>query len=440
MPKVEVETLSPVRRRLSVEVSRDQVSREIDRAYADLRRKAQVAGFRPGRAPRAVLERQFGDRVRSEVFSKLIQESLADAVRDHQLPVVGAPEIVTEHAEAGEDLRFNATVEVYPQVEVQGYSDLKLERTVVAVTDADVDRFLAALQESLAQLRPVEDRPGAERGDVVMIDYEARVAERVVGRADNRPCQIGSGSFPEAFEARLIGAAIGEVLEFPVTYPEEARHGELAGETVTFRVTVRGLALKETPPLDDEFAKDHGECETLAELRGRVRERLAAAATRRADESLRAAAVAALVARNEVEVPPSVIDRQTEAMMAEVAQGWRARRMWPKDEGAAFAALREELMPRARQEVAGALVLEAIAQQERIEVLDAEIEAEIEQAAADAGEGAERMRAWAARPEGRENLRERLRRRRALDLVLARAEVTSVESMRESVAGAPETR
>ena len=290
------------------------------------------------------------------------------------------------------------------------------------------------------QLHPVEGRTVVERGDVTLIDYEARVEDRVIGRAESRQYEMGGGSLPEAFDERLVGASVGEERDVPVAYPADDRNPDLAGKTVAFHVAIRGLSLKEIPPLDDDFAKDHGECETLAELRDRIRKQLEAVALRQADDELRARAMSALGVAHDFEVPDAMVARQIEEMMIEVAESWRARRIWPKDEAAAFASLREELAPRAREQVKGALLLDAIARQEHIEVTDQEIDAEIERAASAARDGAERMRALSARPEARENLRQRLTRQRALDFVVSRADVTTVERPRESVAGEGESR
>ncbi len=440
MLKVEVETLSAVKRRLRIEVPQEQVSAEIEKAYSGLGRQVRLPGFRPGRVPLAVLKQRFGDRVRGEVFGRLIQESLLEAVRQEQIEVAGPPEVVTERAEPEEALRFVATVEVYPHVDVQGYEGIELEEPVVRIGDADIDRYLINLQESLAQVRPVEGRTVVQRGDVATIDYEGRIEEQMVTRAERRQCEVGRGSFPEAFEARLIGAELGETIEFPVTYPADSPNPEVAGKTVHFRVTVHALAEKELPVLDDEFAKDHGECGTLAELRERVRERLAAYAAQQVSEQVRATAVKKLVAANDVEVPDSLVSRQVEDMVAEVTAGWRARKIWPKDEEQALAALRQEAEPRAREQVKAAVVLDAMAARERIDVSEEDLAQEIEQVAAGAKDGGDRVRAFYAQPEARQGFRARLRRQRALDCVLQRARITRVESAPTGVAGVGESR
>ena len=162
--KVDVETVDALRRRLAVEVSAEEVQTEIEKAYAELGRAAKVPGFRPGRVPRHVMERMFGDRVRADVFGKLIQRSYAEVIEQQQIAVVGQPEIVTEQAEAGAPLRYRATVEVKPEVVADHYAGLEAERPLVPVSDADVEATLERLRQSLAQLQPITDRADAQLG------------------------------------------------------------------------------------------------------------------------------------------------------------------------------------------------------------------------------------------------------------------------------------
>jgi trigger factor len=427
MMKVEVETVDPVRRRLAVEVPVEDVRSEMERAYGELGRRAQVRGFRPGRTPRQVIERMFGDQVRAEVFAKLIQRSYADALREHGLIVVSDPEIVTEQAEPGVPLRYSATVEVRPEVLTRNYAGLDAERRIPAVSDADVDEFLGKLQESLTQLRPIADRTRIERGDVVTLDYEARIAQRLVGRAQSRLVEIGGSSFSESFDTELEGTEVGTTREIDVTYPDDYADAEVAGQTVTFRVTTKALSAKDVPPLNDDFAKDHGECDTLPDLRQRVRRELEEQVARRADEAVRGALVEQLVkAHDDIVIPDAMVQRRAQAMAEELIQSRRDPHLRPKDEAAQRASLASTLEPQARAHVKAALLLDSIAQQEHLEVSDAALESHIQDLVARAGNVGERLRALYQDPEAREGLRARLLHQNALDLVVARANIVTV--------------
>jgi trigger factor len=419
--KVDVQTVDSLRRRLAVEVPAEQVSAEIEKAYTELGRAAKVKGFRPGRVPRHVLERMFGDRIRADVFGRLIQDSYAEIIEAHHIDAVGQPEIVTEQAEPGGVLRYSATVEVKPEVVVNHYSGLEVERPVVAVTGADVDAALERLRGSFAQLRPIAERSQVEHGDVVALDYEARVDGRVVGRGENRDIEIGQNGFPPAFDGQLIGAAVGADLDFDVSYAADHGTAELAGKTVRFHVRVRGLSQKELPPLDDEFAKDHGECATLEELRGRLRQRLENEAARYADEAVRRAVVAEFAKAHDVPVPDAMVRRRTDALVEEVWHEWQQRRIQPKSQSEALARLRAELEPRAREQVKIGLLLEALARQEAISVNDDELEARIAVLAAEAGAAADRVRALYQESEARRQLRSRMIQSRAIDVLVRHA-------------------
>ncbi len=426
--KVDVQTVDAVRRRLAVEVPAEQVSAELEQAYAELGRAAKVKGFRQGRVPRHVLERMFGDRVRADVFARLIQRSYTAAIEEHGIEAVGQPEIETEHAEPGGVLRYRATVEVKPEVIVDHYRGLEVERPLIAVNDADVDASLERLRRSFAQLLPITDRTQVDPGDVVSLDYEARVDGRVVGRGENRDIEIGANAFPPRFDQHLVGAAVGADLNFDVIY--EAEHGiaELAGKTVQFRVRIRGLARKELPRLDDEFAKDHGECATLAELRERVRQRLESEAARQADDTVRRALLVAFAKAHDIPVPDALVRQRTDALVEEAWRQWQEQRIQPKTRSEALARLRAELEPRAREQVKVGLLLEALARQEAIRVSDEELEARIAALAAEAGSAAERVRALYQEAEARRQLRTRMVQSRAVDVLVRQARMKDAPS------------
>ncbi|HUI27288.1 MAG TPA: trigger factor [Candidatus Kryptonia bacterium] len=432
MIKVEVETVDPVRRRLAVEVPEEEVRAEIDRAYGELGRHARVRGFRPGRTPRPVLEQLFGDQVRADVFGKLIQQSYAEALRERGLAVVSQPQIVTERAEPGAALRYSATVEVRPEVEAQRYSDFVVERPLQPVSDADVDAYLRRAQDSLAQLKPIADRSRVQRGDVATIDYEARLGARLVGRGENRLVEVGRGSFGPDFDAQIETAEVGGTREITVGYPADHSNTELAGQTVRFHVTVKSLASKELPPLDDDFAKDHGECASLAELRARVRQQLEAQANQHADEAVRAALVEQLVKQHDdLVVPDAMVHRRAHALAEDFVRSMRDPRVPQKTEDTALLErLSHDLEPQARTQVKAALLLEAVARQEHLDVSDDDLNAHISELSAQAGTAGERVRALYQDEDARLALHDRLLQQRALDLVASRATITTVEASR----------
>jgi trigger factor len=425
MRKVAVEAVDAIRRRLAVEVPEHEVRAEIERAYADLGRQARVRGFRPGRTPRAVLERVFGDQVRAEVFERLIRDSYREAVDAERLEPVGSPQIVTEGAAPGGPLRYSATVEVKPDVVASGYLDLEVERPLRPVDEEDVRRALEELRESFAQLVPVSDRVVTQSGDVAIADYEARVGRRLLTRADGRLIEVAAGG--EGISARLAGMTVGTDTQFTITYPADHADANLAGQDVTFHVRLKALTRKELPPLDDDFAKDHGECATLAELRDRMRRHLEAAAARDAESALRGALLARLVAAHPIDVPQAMVERRAHGLTDEVIASLGLRRPPASREAELRARVHTSLEPRARDQVKAALILEAIARQERLDVPNEDVDVRIEHLAARAGQAAERVRKACAEPAARAALRAQMLQERALELVVQRARVRTVK-------------
>lgn len=435
--KVDVEKVDPLRRRLSVEVPAAEVSAAIDGEYARLGKAAKVPGFRPGRAPRHVLQQLFGERVRADVFERLIQQSLVEAVDRQGLEPVGRPEVVTQQARPGEALRYTVTFEVKPDLVVKDYGGLEVERPIQPVSESQIDDYLKGLREAMAQLRPVIDRDIAAAGDVVRLDYEAQLDGKVMGRGEGRDIQIGSNGFPPEFDQHLTGAAVGSTLNFTVKYPDEPTAGPLAGKEVAFQVKVHALSTKDLPALDDDFAKDQGDCSTLAELRQSIRTRLEERAKEQGDDEMRRALLRQLVSANEFEAPHALIERRVDAMIEETRLEWQRMGRWPRQDAALRERLHHDLHPQADFEVKVGLLLEAIARQENIVVEETDVEERITAIAAQAEQAAEQVRAYYSAPDAKRNLRARMLQSRAVDAIVRRAKVRDVQ--KSSVADSAET-
>ncbi len=421
--KVDIEKIDGVRCRVAVEVPAETVTAEVERAYSELARSVNVPGFRKGRVPRHVLERMFRDRVRGQVLERLVRDSFVEAVEERQLPVVGAPEFETESADLQDGLRYHATVEVRPDVVAQGYHGLEVARPVHVVSQEQVDAVLENMRQSHARLHPVADRAVVEPGDVVTLTYEATLDGKLLGRGKNREVELGHNGFPEGFDAEILGANTGDLREFTLMYPDPYPNQELAGKSVQFAVTIEGLSTKEVPALDDDFAKTHGDAETLEELLARVRERLQQEADRTANEIVQRRLLDKLVEGNDFVVPNSMVAHRLESMVDEVWEEWQSRRVQPRNEAAAKEQLRVDLEPRAREQVKLALLLDAISQQEKLEVTDAELDERIEGIVQHSGAMSERMRAYYAAPRAREHLRVSMLHSRAVDHIVQGARI-----------------
>jgi trigger factor len=437
--EVTVETVSAVKRKIGVALPPDEVRAEIDQAYRGLQQHARIKGFRPGKVPRHVLERYYGDQVRSEVIGRLIQDSYAKALEEKGLQAVARPEIVAEEVRPEEGLRYSATIEIKPTFEVSGFEGLEVERAVTAVPEEAIDERLQHLRESYAQMARHEDRDTVEQGDLVSIAYTGVIEGRALpgASATDRIIEIGSGTFPPPFEESLVGKKVGESTHISIPYPANHHSPEIAGKTVTFRVEVKAVGRKELPALDDDFAKDHGECGSLEELRGRIRKSLEDVAGQDADQRMRGALLKQLALRNPIDLPDALVEHRLEGMLHEVgAHGLDARDN--PELAAKLDELRSELRRRARESVHTALLLERLASQQGITVTDEEIDDRIAAAVHAAPRERERLAALYRAPEARREVSERLAQEKALEWLVGNAVVREVPAS-NSIAGAPKS-
>ncbi len=434
MANVQVETVDAVRRRLLIEVPAQQVTMEFDRAFSELAQTATVRGFRRGRVPRTVLERIAGDRLRAEVFERLVQDSFLDALRDENIEPVGSPEISTEAAaQSGQPLRYSVTIEIKPEVTVGPYDGVAVERPLRMIGDDDVDGYLEQAQQSAARIEPITDRAVAQADDVATVDYEARVGDRLIGKGDDRLVMVGGDDVVE-MGAHLTGVEVGSTTEFTIVYPDDFSNADLAGKTVAFKATVKAVGERRLPPIDDDFAKAYGGFDVLETMKNRVREELKAHAERAADNAARSAVIESLLRENEFEVPQAMVDRRADSMVSEFLASGAQRRPPARQEQEIRERLRQELEPRARQQVRANLLLESIARAEAIEVSEDEIAAAIEHQIEHAGASGEQLRTLYDDPAARSGLRLQMLRERALDRVMEKANVRTVEE-KSSVAG-----
>ena len=410
-----------VRKRVDVEVPADEVQRELDRGFERVRQQAHIRGFRPGKAPRKVIEQTYGQQITREVVSKLVEHSFHHVIEDHRLDVVGSPEIDAGSLVPGEPLRYTVIVDVRPDITVGDVSGIEIERPEAPVSDDEVEQALTVMRERAAELTPITDRVTIEAGDVVTVDLTSRVGEERQER-QGVLLEAGGGAFPLALERQLVGRRLGEQLTLDVPYPDDYGNASLAGKTVSFDLQVNELHAKELPALDDDFARDHGQADSLAALRARVRADLEVQAASHADARVRDAVLQAMIARHEFEVPPSLVVRRSDAMLASIGvrlpDGPEAEEL--------LARLREKVRPQSEREVRADLLLDAIATREQLEVSDADVQAEITAMAARERQAPERLRALYDRAEARDALRARLRRMRALEHVVSLARITPV--------------
>lgn len=427
--KIQVETLSPVERKVTIEVDPERVAQEIDRAYAGLGRRVKLRGFRPGKAPRNVLERHFRGEVESEVAERIVQQTFAEAVREEAIDPVAPPHVsISEGVADGKPLRYTARVEVKPKLDPKDYRGLEVTRKAAEVGDEAISAELSRIQDSFAQLVPVEGRFEAQEGDWAVVDHEGEIEGKPFegSSAEGVTIQVSPGSVSEGHVPALAGKKLGETVEIEEKFPEDHRSEELRGKVARMRLTLRSLRTRQLPPLDDELAKQLGigGMETLEALRARIREDLWKRESRRAEAELRDALVKAALARNEFEVPPALVERAIDGMIEGAAERFARSGIDIRRLQLDMARMRADLREQALLQVRGRLLLEAIADAEKIEVSDEEVQAEVSRMAEELGVALPKLQQQMRGKETREALRIKLREDKALALLTSAATIT----------------
>ncbi len=418
-----VET-SPVLRTLTIEVEPARVRKAFDEAYRDLGRNVNVKGFRQGKVPRNVLESLYGASLREEIERKLVNETLPEAVEQTGIAPVSEPQVEAQALAQDRAFKYTAIIEVMPKIELPEWRGLPGTKPAVAVQAEEVEQELTALRQRRAPL--VDAAEPADAGNIVTIDYQGSIDGTPFdgGSAEGSLVEIGSGGYIPGFEEQLKGALAGEARELRVTFPDDYGAEELRGKHAVFAVQVKAVQKREIPGLSDEFAVSLGDADvtTADGLRERVRSDIAARRERSARDELRRSVMESLVALTQFDVPPGLTQRRL-TQRIEMAHQQLGKMMPHEELHERLAQWEEEWRPDAEREVRESLLLEAIADQEKIEVSDDEVSARIAEMARDQGLAADRLRKQYEERGMLANLRARLRVDQALDRVLALAKV-----------------
>jgi trigger factor len=426
--KIQVEKVSPVERKVSIEVDPERVAKEIDRAYTGLGRRVKLKGFRPGKAPRKVLERHFRSEVESEVAEKIVQQTFAEAVKVEAIDVVAPPHVsISEGVSEGKPLRYTARVEVKPVLDPKDYKGLEVERKPPVVTDEMVAAELTKIQQSFAQLLPVEGRFEAQEGDWAVIDHEGTIDGTPFegSKAEGVTVQVTPGPIAEGNFELLKGKKLGETVEFDETFAADHRNEALRGKVAKMKATLKALHTRQLPALDDALAKQIGleGIETLDQVRARIRTDLEKREARRAEAELRDALVKAALAKNEFEVPPAMVERAIDAMIEGAAERFARSGIDIRQLQLDYARMRADLREQALLQVRGRLLLEAIADAEKIEVSDEDLQAEVAHLAEEVGTPLAKVQQQMRGKEAREALKNKIREDKALALLSSAATI-----------------
>ena len=372
--KASVEEISSIKKKVSVEIPEDQIAKEVDSFYKDLGKKAKIKGFRPGKVPRNILERYFKDYVKAEVVQKLIQDTYPQALSEKDLQPVSPPTIDPGEFEHGKPFQYSVVIEVKPDIKLEGYTGLKIEGKKEEVKDEEIEERLKALQNLHANLKTISDVRPILAGDYVIIDYEASLDGKPLegGKAIDFTVEVGSGQFIPAFEEKLIGVKPEGESDIEVSFPEDYGYQKWAGKTISFHVKIKEIKEKILPPLDDEFAKDLGDYSCFEELKTKLRGEIEKEKELALERQLKDQMVDQLLAANPFEVPESLVEEQTKALVSDTKLRLSAQGLELKNLGLTEEKLQGDYKTMAEKQVRTFLILEKIAGQEGISVTDEE--------------------------------------------------------------------
>jgi trigger factor len=449
------------KRQVRLEIPGETVRVESDKVAANLARKINIPGFRPGHVPKSVVKTRFRKEVRDEAVQKLLPQALTEAIQEKDLKVVGEPALDELKFNDDESIAASFTVEVSPDFDLAPYTSLPLTKRLWNVSDEAVAESIQSLRERHAELVPVEDRP-AQTGDLITANMTGRIVGKgsepagEAGSEGSEPGEPGTGRaaggeargetietkeveielgakgvFPEFNEA-IVGARPGDVKTMSVQYPDDYQNEKIAGHKVEWTAEVTAIRLKELPELDDEFAGTlEGEFASVREMRDSIRDNMEHEAAERADADLRTEAMKVLADRNRFEVPQSVVNKLVDSRMASFARSMYGRGRRIEDLGIDPMQLREIERARATDDVRGMYILQRIAEVQNIEATDDDVAEEIERLATASGKTVEVIKARLTKDEALDSIKEQIENRKALDFVIASAEIRTVDGATE---------
>lgn len=430
--KSNVEKIERNRVVLQVEVETGELEKGIHQAYKKLVKKVNIPGFRKGKAPRKILENYIGkEYLLSEAADIILPNAYYDAVQENALEPIDQPEVEVVQLEDGQPFIFKATVDVKPEVKLGEYKGLEVKKKAYEVKEEDVQKFLENLQQRYAKLVNKENG-NAEKGDIALIDFEGFIDGEAFpgGKGENYSLEIGSGTFIPGFEDQLIGMAAEEEKEINVTFPEDYHQEDLAGKPATFKVKIKGIKTKELSPIDDEFAKDVSEFETLEELKNDTRNKLKETAENRSQDEIRTELINKVVESSEVEIPNIMIERRIASFVNDFANRVQQQGLsfekYLELSGLSLDQLKENYRAQAEKSVKTDLVLEAVAKKENIDVSEEELDKEVEQIAKVYRQDPKAFKAYLASQGTLDSLKQSIILDKAVDLLVEEAKIEVV--------------
>ena len=423
---VQVEKLEKNMAKLTVEVPAENVEKAIQGAYNKMKKSINIPGFRKGKAPRQLIEKMYGKEVfYNDAIDAMLPSAYSDAVEECGEEIVSHPQIDVVQIESGKPFVFTATVAVKPAVELGEYKGIQVEKAPIEVKDEEIEAQITKEREANSRTVTVDDRAVAQ-GDIVTLDFEGFVDGVAFegGKGENYDLTIGSNTFIPGFEDQLVGAEIGKELDVNVTFPEEYGAKELAGKAAVFKCKVNGIKVKELPAVDDEFAQEVSEFDTLDEYKADIKAKLL---KEKEDEAARAkedAVIGKIIEGAKMEIPDAMVEYQTRQMLDEFAQRIQSQGIsldqYFQFTGLTYEHMMEQVKPQAERRIKSRLVLEAVAAAENIEATEEDFDAEVKRMAEGYKMEADKIKELMGEA-GKKQIMEDLAVRKAVDFVVSEA-------------------
>jgi len=420
--KTELKDVSATRKDLSVEIPHTVVDAAVERTTRAYGRRARIPGFRPGKVPAGVIRSRFRDQILQDVAQDLIPRTVAEALSELGQHPLDTPTIRDISLKEGEPLSFLASFETLPPVDPGDYSSFTLRRRPATLEPGAVESAIARLRSAAARFEPVEDR-AAESGDVLTVDVTRRpVTAATPGEShQNVTIEIGASGNPPGLDAEVTGMTVGASKQFTLSYPADYEQESLAGQQVAFDVTLHAIRLRVLPEIDDEFAKDVGEFDSLADLEARVTSDLQDRITADRDREVRAELLAQLARRIDIELPEILVTREVDRRVEEFVRHLVEQRVDPARANVDWDRFREQQKDAATDTVRATLALDEVARREQIAVSEADVEHELARYAERSGHTTAAVRARLEKDEGMARVREGMRREKVVDFLMSRA-------------------
>jgi trigger factor len=429
--KTKLEEVTPVKKKLEIEIEAGEVNKKIEEAYRELRKGVKLPGFRPGKVPRKILERRFGNQVIDDVTRRLVNETLPKAVEETKTIPLSMPIIENEILKLGQNFKYSAVMEVRPEFELKDYMGLEVEREIFSVADEDVEAQLEEIRKTHGQLSSVETERGIKEEDFAIIEYEGLEDGKALEGVKNNNflVRVGGNDFHPDFEKALIGLKKGDISEFNVDFEDDYSQPKLAGKSVKFKVRVIDIKEMNLPELNDDFAKNLGaDFQDLGDLKDKIRETLTEREEKRVDRELKMRLLKKVSDSVDFELPESLVESELNGAIENIRQNLLRSGSNMDKAGLNEEKLKEDLRPASEKRVKDMLVLGEIARGNDLNITEAELLAGFKELALSTGQDPEALRQYYEANNLRESFRQQLLEEKTLNYLVKGANITEVET------------